>query len=121
MRASNELIAVNVLSSATTFSNICLSEQWVRASFQVVCGSGSLAGTFSVQASNDIAVGVPPNQFSPTNWATLGTQSCVASLSAANNVIIPYFETCYQYHRIQFIPLTGAQGWYNIRVKTEAF
>lgn len=118
MRSNNELVASNVLSSGTSFSNSLLSEQWIRASFQIVCGSGSFAGTFFVQVSNDIAVGVPPNQFVPTNWFTLGTQSVIASLSSSANTMIPYFETCYKYHRVQFVPSTGAQGLYTIRVES---
>lgn len=119
MRSNSELVATNVLSSGTSTSNVMLSEQWIRASFQVVCGSGSLTGTFVVQASNDLAVGAPPNQFVPTNWFTLGTQSVICSLTSVANVMIPYFETCYHYHRVQFTPATSAQGWYSIRVESK--
>ncbi len=126
MRPNNELVANNVLSSGTSYSNVCLSEMWIRASFQVVCGSGTLTGTFTVQGSNDLAVGTPPNQFTPTNWNTVGsgaTQSvitCSMSFSTTTPAcaFIPYFETCYHWHRVQFVPATGAQGWYSIRVET---
>ena len=121
MRPSNELVASNVLSSGTSYSNVMLSECWIRSSFQMDCGSGTMAGTFTVQASNDIATGTPPNQFSPANWFTVGTNSVACSMTVAGQVMIPYFETCYQYHRVQFVPATGAQGWYNIRVKTISF
>lgn len=120
MRSNNELVATNVLSSGTSYSNVMLSEQWIRSSFQMSCGSGSINGTFTVQVSNDFPVGTPPYQFSPANWNSIGTASVTCSLTGAAGicVIIPYFETCYKWHRVQFVPTTSAQGWYNIRVET---
>lgn len=127
MRSSNELIASNVTSSGTSNSNVCLSEQWIRASFQVSCGSGSLTGVFTVQGSNDVAVGVPPNQFLPTNWNTLGSVTC--SISVGSSVWIPfngpqgtinYFETCAKYHRVQFVSNNLPNGWYTIRTEIRA-
>lgn len=126
MRPNNELVAVNVLSSGTSTSNVMWSQCWIRASFQVTCGSGTMTGTFTVQGSNDIAQGVPPNQFTPTNWNTIGsgatqaviTCSFTASVTTPACALIPFFDTCYQYHRVQFVPASGAQGWYNIRVET---
>ena len=121
MRTNNELIASNTLSSGTSYSNVCLSDAWIRASFQVTCGSGSLTGTFAVQVSNDLPVGTPPNQFSPTNWTTIGSANLyqvVSSMTVNSVALIPWFDTCYHWHRVQFVPATGAQGWYNIRVET---
>lgn len=120
MRSSNELIANNILSSGTSYSNVCWSNQWVRASFQITCGSGSLVGTFTVQGSNDIAVGTPGSQFSPTNWNSLGSvASVVSSMAMGSCLMIPSFDTCYQYHRVQFVPANLPNGWYSIRVESK--
>lgn len=123
MRPNNELVASNVTSSGTSYSNSMMSECWIRASFQIVCGSGSFTGTFTVQGSNDLPVGVQPNQFVPTNWNNVGSgasQSFITcSISAGTSVMIPYFETCYRYHRVQFVPLTSALGLYSTRVESK--
>lgn len=119
MRTNNELVANNVLSSGTSFSNVMLSEQWIRTSFQITCGSGSLVGTFTVQGSNDKPVGTPPNQFSPTNWNNIGSsQQVVCSFSVGTCALIPYFDTCYHWHRIQFVAGNLPNGWFSIRVES---
>lgn len=131
MRQSNELIFGSVVTASASYSNNCLSECWIRASFQVSVSSGSLNGTFTVQGSNDFPVGTPPIQFSPTNWNNLGSVSC--SMSSGSSLWIPYngpqgtinyFETCARYHRVQFAATVGsgnlaaASGQLNIRVET---
>jgi len=101
------------------------AQQWIRASFQMSVSSGSLVGVFTIQGSNDQAVGLPPAQFSPTNWNNIGSgsnYSVVASISAGSSVLIPYFETCYQYHRVLFTAGNGGNtlGLYNIRAESRA-
>lgn len=122
MRSNNELV---FLGSASVSSNsqCMLSEQWIRASFQVDCLSGALNGSFVVQVSNDKATGVPPEQFTPTFWNTIGsTQQVAASISANSSVLIPFFETCYKYHRIVFTAGNGGNtvGSISIRAETRA-
>lgn len=131
MRPNNEAVYYGN-SIVASSSQVMLSECWVRASFQIDCLNGSLNGTFVVQASNDIAVGAPPNQFTPSNWNTIGsggTATIIASVSAtistsspSSSVIIPYFETCYQYHRLVYSPGNlGAVGSFSVRNKTISF
>jgi len=103
LRSSNELIFPAGSSIASSSSNSLLSEQWIRVSFQIDCLNGSLNGIFTVQGSNDLAVGTPPNQFIPTYWNNIGSsQSVTCSFTAGQSGLIPYFETCYKYHRILF-------------------
>jgi hypothetical protein len=133
LRPNNELIANVTTIASASYSNNCLSECWIRASFQVSVSSGSLNGVFTVQGSNDLAQGSPPNQFSPTYWNNLGSVSC--SISSGTSVWIPYngpqgtinyFETCARYHRVQFAATVGsgnlaaALGVYNIRAETRS-
>ena len=122
MRSNNEQIFPlgNSTGSGSSFSNSLLSEQWIRASFQIDCTVGALNGTFSVQVSNDLAQGVSPNQFTPTYWNTIGTQSVTCSISAGSSAIIPYFETCYKYHRLQFVAGNSGNtaGSFSARVET---
>lgn len=134
MRPSNELIFSQTVTASATYSNNCLSESWVRASFQAVISSGSLNGTFWLQQSNDLAQGSPPNQFVPTNWNSIGSVSCSASSGTALFIpwnspqgLVNYFETCARYHRVQFAATVGsgnlaaASGLLNIRAETRGF
>lgn len=58
------------------------SGQIVSASFQVILGDATAAGTFKLQASNDIcAFGNVAADFTPTNWTDIPNQS--VALTAA--------------------------------------
>lgn len=104
MRPSSSLIA-NAVSCSNSFNS---SNVWgwdiVRCSYQVSVSSGSMNGTFELQGSNDLAVGLPANQFSPTNWNTLGSASYVVCSSSPtqSSFLIPMQEVCYQYMRVVF-------------------
>lgn len=119
MRANNELIYTGN-STIGSNSNACLSDGWIRASFQADCTSGVLAGTFSVQVSNDLAIGQFPNQFTPTFWNTVSSSQTIASVTVGQSVLIPYFETCYRYHRVNFVS-AGATGSFSVRVESKNF
>lgn len=133
MRPNNENIGSTTTIASASYSNSCLSDGWVRASFQMSISSGSINGVFTVQGSNDLASGAPPNQFNPTNWNNLGSVSCSASAGFCTWIpyngpqgTINYFETCARYHRVQFTATVGtanlaaATGVYNIRVENKA-
>lgn len=126
MRSSNELIYNGGNSTTSSNSNCLLSEQWIRASFQIDCTAGALNGTFTVQGSNDIATGLPPNQFTPTYWNTVGSVTC--SISNTASVWIPfngpqgtinYFETCAKYHRVQFVAGNSGNTAGSFSIRTE--
>jgi hypothetical protein len=122
MRAVNSLV-VNQLSvgTASFISSAFWTYDVVKASFQFTVASGSLNGTFNVQASNDLAVGAYPNQFQPTNWNTLNSMSVVSSSSAGTSVLIGQNEFAYEYLRIQFIANNGGAALGTVNVRMKAF
>ena len=84
--------------------------QWatdiIRASFQVVF-VGAATGSIKMQASNDFAVGLPREQFQPTNWNDVGSS---VSVTAAGSYLIPEIECSYEYIRLVYTSTTlGAQ------------
>ena len=121
MRPNNSLITNNISNSASFNSGVVWANDIVRSSFQIVCGSGSAAGLAQLQASNDIAVGLPPNQFIPTNWSNVGTASVLCSTTASNRAfLITETECSYEYLRVQWTDLSGgsANGLVSIRMKS---
>lgn len=121
VRANNELIYFG--SSTVSSNSQCqLSDGWIRTSFQVNCVNGDLNGTFTVQGSNDLATGRPANQFTPTYWNNIGsTQSVVCSFSAGTSALIPWFDTCYRYHRVVYVRGNGGNtvGSFSLRVESK--
>lgn len=137
MRPSNELVTqtssgsvitgtfttlTGFPASVSSFSSNLWTAGVIRQSFQVSIASGTMWGSFVVQVSNDQAQGTPPAQFSPTNWNSLGTNSCTAiALAGPNSMLIPYFETSYEYTRVQFVSSSLLNsGLYSIRVEQKA-
>lgn len=130
MKTQNFLIANNFAS--TTSASFTSSASWIQQvrslSWQMTINSGSLNFT-SVQlwVSNDIPVGVPAEQFKPTNWFVLGSTTTLTSGSASqipdwgtNNFGTPSTDVCHNYMRIVYTPgnIGAAIGNYSIRVKT---
>ncbi len=74
---------INILSGADTGSVTGLAidvNQAVSASFQVVTGDVTAAGTVKLQMSNDLTNGQNRNIFVPTNWSDIpSATSTVAS------------------------------------------
>lgn len=122
MRAFNDQVALNYPSSSSTAQLYIWASTLVRASVQVSVSSGSLNGTFSLQASNDQAVGVPPSQFQPTNWLTVGGSTsviCSSTVLGSGNFGFGPFESSFEYIRLNFSPgnANAALGTYNLRLK----
>lgn len=124
MRPSNSLIISNGTSGTASYvSSVVWGWDIVRFSVQVTVGSGSVVGTFQMQGSNDIATGLPPNQFQPTNWNNIGTASVVASSSAtALSFLIVTTESSYEYLRLRYADSSAgaALGLFNARFKAMA-
>lgn len=124
LRISNQAIASNVSNSASFNSSVLWSDSILRASFQIVVSSGSCGGTFKIQGSNDLAQGLPANQFLPTNWINIGSTSIItcstSAIGSSSVFLIPYTELVYEYVRIAFVDLSGgsANGVVTIRAKT---
>lgn len=122
MRPSNSLIVNGVSNSASFNSSVIWSNDIVRASYQVVVSSGSCVGSFRVQGSNDLATGLPPNQFNPTNWNNIGSSSiisCSVTATAQTSFLVPAFDTGYEYMRVSYVDASGgsANGLVSIRIK----
>ncbi len=126
MRPANSQFLTGGITGSGSFSisSSIYSDCLVRASFQFTISSGSMLGTFQIQGSNDQAVGIPANQFTPTNWSTITSASVTASVSATSKtfMILP-IETSYEYMRVQFTDLSSgtANGLVNGRIKGIGF
>lgn len=120
MRPNNALVVSGQsVGTASFLSGAFWIQDVVRASFQAVVSSGTFNGSLTLQVSNDQAIGLPANQFQPTNWSTLGSVTVVASTSAGAVLLIQQAELAYEYARIQFTAGNGgaALGTVNIRMK----
>lgn len=121
MLVVNDLIASNYPSQTSSVSIPQWSQKLVRASFQVTVSSGTIAGSFAVQVSNDYAVGLPPNQFTPTNWVTLNSTTVLCSSTATvSTFLLPYAEYSYNYMRLIYTAST-ASGVYSVRMNAQGF
>lgn len=128
MRPSNSLISDNqTVNSGGFVSSVIYATDILRASVQIVVSSGTLTGTFRLQASNDRATGATPIQFQPTNWSTVGSvTTVVASLTivtGANQVfLMPATEVGYNYLRVIYTGVAGQDvtGRCSIRVEAKA-
>lgn len=100
MRPNNN----QIFSSLPVVSNQTSLPQWsdmiVRASFQVVVAGTNTGGTLQVQVSNDQAVGLPANQYVPTNWSNLGSSVAVSGGNAV--YLISEIEMSYEYVRLVY-------------------
>lgn len=122
MRPSNSQFLTNGIVGSASFSisSAIYTDCIVRASFQFTVASGSCAGTFNIQGSNDQSFGVPANQFTPTNWNTITSVTVVASSTAlVRSFLIPATELAYEYLRVNFTDNSGgsANGLVNGRCK----
>ena len=120
MKPVNDLV-INAFPSQTSSTSAALwANSILRASFQVSISSGSLTGTFNVQASNDQAIGAPAIQFLPTNWNTITSVTVVCSntTQGAGSFYIQYFETSYEYLRLSYTAGNGGNtnGVYSVRM-----
>lgn len=127
LRVSNCLIANGFPSQTSSTSGVIWANDIVRISALVTVGSGSLSGTFQLQASNDQAVGAFPNQFLPTNWVSLGSTSQVVASNTVQGsgvFLIPAVEVSYEYLRVQYTSTSSGgsgAGLYSIRTKSLGF
>ncbi len=121
MRPVNDLVISSYPSQTNSVSMQIWANSILRASFQVNVSSGSLNGTFNVQASNDQCVGaMNAVNFQPTNWNTITSVTVVCSntVLGAGSFLISYFEISYEYLRVNYTAGSGgfALGLYNVRM-----
>lgn len=118
MRPNNNPILTAVAANSNQSSQAQWAWDMVRASFQLVA-TGTAAGTIQIQASNDKSVGLPPNQFQPTNWSNIGSS---VTVSGAGAYIVPELELSYEYVRLVYTDTSGgsATGTLSARIKSMA-
>lgn len=102
----------NILSAAdnqTTNGNTVDSNQLVSASFQAYFGDTQAAGTFKLQASNDINNDrYQPANFTPTNWVDIPNQT--ASITSGTSALLTIANMCYRWIRAVYTTTAiGAQ------------
>lgn len=95
----------NVLSAVDTASQngaAIDAGQLISASFQAVFGDATAAGTFLIQASND----VPPAQiggqpaWTPTNWTAI--PNATATITSGASAIITITQLAYRWIRVVY-------------------
>lgn len=113
---------VSLGSGTSTASSVVYGWDIVRGSVQVNVDAGSISGSFTLQASNQQPVGMPPNQFQPTQWNTIGSSTTLANASSSltlKTFLMPMTELCYDYYRLVFTDATSgvATGSVTARMK----
>jgi hypothetical protein len=88
------------------------SNQLINASFQAVFGDSSAAGTFLIQASNDVAPlnysGSSSAQFVATNWTNI--PNATATITAGGSAIISLSEMSYRWLRAVYTHSSGGSS-----------
>lgn len=128
MRPSNSQIIVNGNTGTAISLNSVTVWAWdiVRCSVQIYVSSGSSVGSVQLQASNQKAVGLPPNQFIPTLWNNIGSGSSNQAISfcttATSNVfMLQSIETSYEYLRVVYTDNSGGTAKGLIQANLKAF
>lgn len=115
----------NDIAIATAAANAAVTgkTQWtfgvVRVTFQAVFSNTTAAGTLQVQGSNDYATGLPPGQFIPTNWSSVGSPITVSS--SATVYMTPEIETCYEYMRLIYTDTGGGTSTATVTARMKNF
>lgn len=101
----------NVLSGVDTGSvnGVAVdSNQLVSASFQIVFGDATAAGTFKIQGCNDIDTDgyqFPSGTFTPTNWTDIPSQ--VATIASGASAILTIANMSYRFVRAVYVSGSG--------------
>jgi hypothetical protein len=109
---------VTILSAVDTASATGLAidvNQVVSASFQIVCGDATAAGTVKLQMSNDLPVGAR-NQFVPLNWVDVPSATTTVALGAAPPIVIA--AMAFSYIRAVFTRTSGGSTTIVVNMNT---
>ncbi len=113
-------VNVNVLSATDTASHngaAIDSNQLIWVSFQAVFGDSTAAGTFEIQASNDLyADRYQSYLFTPTNWTTVGT----AAVSSGASEMIVINPVTYRWLRVVYISASGGSSTINVNMYAQS-
>lgn len=109
MQNPNNYLFKNQDDTADYTSPQIRSNQWVTASFMCFFSENTAAGTIQLEFSNDPLFGVPPNDFTPTNWMNVpGTQATASVSSGGSVVVYPPTNFVAQWYRIVFTQSGGS-------------
>ena len=109
----------NILTGADTASINGIqvdANQLLSASFQAVFGDSSVAGTITIQGSNDVA----PLQISSsstfvvTNWTAIPNAS--ATITSGGSALITISGMCYRWVRAVFTYASGGSTTVNVNM-----
>jgi hypothetical protein len=114
MRPNNCIIMNNLSAASNQTSTVQWTDTIVRVSFQVV-NSGTSTGTLQLQASDDQAIGLPANQFTPTNWFNVGG---TVSVTGAGVFVVTQQEVAYEYLKLVFTSSVPGTGTLLARMKS---
>lgn len=90
MRDTNFKVIDAVITNANITGDPIDSNQWVSASFQAYFSNNTPAGTFKIQASNDICpFGNVYADFTPTNWVDVPSATATITSGGAALILIP--------------------------------
>ena len=104
-------VNIQVLSgadTATVTGSQIDSNQLINASFHLVVGDATAAGTLLIQGSNDVCgVGQQSANFTVTNWATV---SSTAQAAGTQQVMVSLANIPYRWMRAQWTKTTGGSS-----------
>jgi len=111
-------VNVNVLNgsnTATVTGSQIDSNQLIDASFHLVVGDSTAAGTFIIQGSNDVCPIVQANSsnFVVTNWATVSSTSQPAG---TEQIIVLLSNMAYRWLRVQWSHTTSGTSTVNVNM-----
>lgn len=98
MNIVNNVALSAVANSGTVTSAAILSQFFTSMSAQAKFSDAAAAGTFKLQASNEVS--------SPTNWNDIPNTS--QTVASGATTLIPYTLMCYQWVRLVFASSGGA-------------
>lgn len=98
-----------VLTSSNINGDNIDSNQWFSASFQAYFSDNTAAGTFKIQASNDVCPFgnvYDAANFTPTNWVDVPNATATIASGAASIILIPVCS--FRSLRVVFISTNGS-------------
>ncbi len=105
---------INAISSVTISSPAVDIQQVIKMSYQIVVGTGSIAGSVQAQVSNDDTLQGSRGVGSPSNWSNLGAST---ALSTSGVTLVPQQDLCYRYLRFVFTDTSSGTGTANLNIQ----
>lgn len=105
---------INTVAGTTITSTAVDIQQVIKMSYQIVVGTGSIAGSVQAQISNDDTLQGGRGVGTPTNWSNLGAST---ALSTSGVTLVPQQDLCYRYLRFVFTDTSSGTGTANLNVQ----